>query len=147
MWQALFDELESRNFVVLAVAMDQPEAARPWVQAAKPAYPCLIDRDHHVADLYGLVNVPQAVWIDESGRIVRPPETAGSTDGFRAMDRTRFTMPDDAIAVVEDGRVVEHGTHDELIELGGRYRTMFDLQASRFMELDDAGNEVTYEQL
>lgn len=53
----------------------------------------------------------------------------------------------DAIAVVEDGRVVEHGSHDELIELGGRYRTMFDLQASRFVELDDAGNEVTYEQL
>jgi hypothetical protein len=114
-WQALFDELESRNFVVLAVAMDQPEAARPWVQAAKPAYPCLIDRDHHVADLYGLVNVPQAVWIDESGRIVRPPETAGSTDGFRAMDRTRFTMPERNrvkelyLAALRDW--AEHGVH------------------------------------
>jgi hypothetical protein len=28
--------------------------------------------------------------------------------------------------------VVELGTHDELIALGGRYRTMFDLQAERF---------------
>ena len=55
---------------------------------ARPTYPCLIDRDHHVADLYNLVNVPQAVWIDEHGRIVRPPETAGSTDGFRA-DRSQ----------------------------------------------------------
>jgi L-ascorbate metabolism protein UlaG (beta-lactamase superfamily) len=55
---------------VLAVAMDQPDAARPWVEAAKPAYPCLIDRDHLLADLYHLVNVPQAVWIDERGRIV-----------------------------------------------------------------------------
>ena len=97
MWQALYDALRDRSFVVLAVAMDQPDAARPWIEAAKPAYPCLIDRDHHVADLYGMVNVPQAVWIDEGGRIVRPTETAGATDGFRAMDREKFTMPESAI--------------------------------------------------
>jgi hypothetical protein len=45
-----------------------------------------------VADLYGMVNVPQAVWIDEAGRIVRPPENAGSTDHFRLMDRTTRTL-------------------------------------------------------
>jgi ABC-type multidrug transport system fused ATPase/permease subunit len=53
----------------------------------------------------------------------------------------------DRIAVVEHGRVVEHGTHAELIAAGGRYRTMFDLQASRFVEVDDAGQEVTFETL
>ena len=37
----------------------------------------------------------------------------------------------DRICVIEDGKVVELGSHDELMELGGRYRTMFDLQASR----------------
>jgi hypothetical protein len=97
-WQSLFDELKDRKFTVIAVALDHADAARPWIEAAKPAYPCLIDREHHVADLYNLVNVPQAVWIDEQGRIVRPPETAGSTDGFRAMDRKTFTMPEAAIA-------------------------------------------------
>ncbi|MEN9314897.1 MAG: hypothetical protein RIS35_1290 [Pseudomonadota bacterium] len=97
MWQALYDELSGLGFTVLAVAMDQPEAARPWIDAAAPAYPCLIDRNHHLAELYGFVNVPQAVWIDEQGRIVRPPETAGATDGFRAMDRTTFTMPQTVI--------------------------------------------------
>jgi ABC-type multidrug transport system fused ATPase/permease subunit len=40
----------------------------------------------------------------------------------------------DSICVLEHGRVVELGSHDELIALGGRYRTMFDLQASRFYE-------------
>ncbi len=38
----------------------------------------------------------------------------------------------DRICVLERGRVVELGTHDELIALAGRYRTMFDLQAQRF---------------
>jgi ATP-binding cassette subfamily B protein len=28
--------------------------------------------------------------------------------------------------------VIELGTHDELIAVGGRYRTMFNLQAERF---------------
>jgi len=53
----------------------------------------------------------------------------------------------DRICVVEAGRVVEIGTHDELIAANGRYRQMFDLQASRFVELDERGEEVAYESL
>ncbi|HEY2931888.1 MAG TPA: ABC transporter ATP-binding protein [Acidobacteriota bacterium] len=43
----------------------------------------------------------------------------------------------DRICVLEDGAVVELGTHDELMALGGRYRTMFDLQAQRFNATED----------
>ena len=38
----------------------------------------------------------------------------------------------DRICVLEQGRVAELGSHEELMALGGRYRRMFDLQASRF---------------
>jgi len=38
----------------------------------------------------------------------------------------------DRIAVVENGVVAELGNHDELMAQGGRYKTMFTLQAQRF---------------
>ena len=46
----------------------------------------------------------------------------------------------DRICVLEHGRVVELGSHDELIALGGRYKTMFELQAKRFeATMDEEG--------
>jgi ATP-binding cassette, subfamily B, bacterial len=50
----------------------------------------------------------------------------------------------DRICVLEKGRVIELGTHDQLIAKNGRYRTMFDLQAQRFSEIED---EATYDVL
>jgi ATP-binding cassette, subfamily B, bacterial len=47
----------------------------------------------------------------------------------------------DRICVLERGRVVELGTHDELMALGGRYRTMFDLQAQRFQGSEPVSEE------
>ena len=87
--------------MIVAVAEESRgvETARPWIEAAAPEYWSLIDPGHDVAALYGMVNVPQAVWIDEAGKIVRGPETAGSTDHFRRMDRVAKTMaPEDAAA-------------------------------------------------
>ena len=52
----------------------------------------------------------------------------------------------DRICVLEGGRVVELGSHGELMALGGRYRTMFDLQASRFSAAEDEEG-VAYDRL
>ena len=96
MWQALYEELAAQNFVVIAVAMDSREGdALPWIEAAQPTYPTLIDREHLVAELFGVVNVPQAIWIDEAGRIVRPAEAAGAYEGFRKMNRATREMPEE----------------------------------------------------
>jgi ABC-type multidrug transport system fused ATPase/permease subunit len=43
----------------------------------------------------------------------------------------------DRICVLEQGTVIEIGTHEELMAKGGRYRTMFDLQAQRFGATED----------
>jgi ABC-type multidrug transport system fused ATPase/permease subunit len=45
----------------------------------------------------------------------------------------------DRICVLEAGRVVELGTHDELMARSGRYKTMFNLQAQRFGSEDEEG--------
>jgi ATP-binding cassette subfamily B protein len=31
---------------------------------------------------------------------------------------------------MDEGRIIERGSHDELIALGGRYRELYDLQSS-----------------
>lgn len=120
MWQAVYEELKGEGLEIIAVAFDTAGKAaveariraadcaeRPavlarlmgwspdlWARQAPPTYPCLIDEAHVVAELYGMVNVPQGVWIDESGHIVRPAESAGSSDMVRSMDRATFEIPD-----------------------------------------------------
>ncbi len=139
MWQSLFADLKDRNFVVVAVAMDVPEAARPWIEAAKPAYPCLIDRDHYVADLYNMVNVPQAVWIDEDGRIVRPPETAGASDAFRRMDRVTKQMTPDQLAERKHTRTTYLAAIRDWVLKGPASEFAFDAASARArLDLPDA---------
>lgn len=43
-----------------------------------------------------------------------------------------------SIAVIDRGRVVEQGTHDELMAAEGRYAEMFRLQASRFIDAPES---------
>ena len=52
------------------------EQARAIIERVAPAHPSLIDPSHRVDELFGVVNVPTGVWIDERGMIVRPPEPA-----------------------------------------------------------------------
>ena len=106
MWQALYEDLKNEDFVIIAVAEESRGAhtAREWIELAKPSYPVLIDTEHRVADLYNMVNVPQAVWIDEQGHIVRPAETAGSHDAWRARNRADGSLPAAAATLAEHAK-------------------------------------------
>ena len=57
---------------------------RDWATKEQLSIPVLIDKFHIVADLYGIVNVPAAIWIDEHDKIVRPADSIPGTDMFRA---------------------------------------------------------------
>jgi hypothetical protein len=50
------------------------DVARPFVEAANPTHPTLLDQTHQMDALFGVVNIPNVVWIDEQGTIVRPAE-------------------------------------------------------------------------
>jgi ATP-binding cassette subfamily B protein len=47
----------------------------------------------------------------------------------------------DRIVVVEDGKVRQDGSHDELMQTAGPYRELFNLQAARFQHGDDPAVE------
>ena len=131
MWQSLYADLRDSGFAVVAVAMDVADAARPWIEAAKPDYPCLIDRNHHLADLYNMVNVPQAVWIDEAGHIVRPPENAGSSDAFRNMDRVTKQMTPEQLKERERTKSTYVAAVRDLVSKGAASAFVYDAAQAR----------------
>lgn len=78
MWQALHAEFEPSGATVVTIALDLGgvAAARPFIDAAAPTHPALIDDAHVTDELLGFVNVPMAVWVDESGVLVQPAHVA-----------------------------------------------------------------------
>ena len=86
-WQTFYHDLNAKNFEIISIAQDTGGAkdAAPWITAAKPEYTALIDDKHLVTQLYNMVNVPTAVWINEKGMIVRPNEVAYVDNRYKAM--------------------------------------------------------------
>lgn len=96
MWRSLRDELNPKGFELVTVGLDTlgDEGCRPFIEAAQPSHPSLIDRHHVLADLFGVINIPSSVWIDEEGMIVRPAEAAPAPP--QAAARPRLAMPANA---------------------------------------------------
>jgi len=75
-------------------------------------HPSLIDTSHITGELFGFTNIPMAVWIDETGTIVRPAESAsiersplrdseipeGLPERFALLLKEVKAIPDDAEA-------------------------------------------------
>jgi hypothetical protein len=60
--------------VTVSLELTGPEASRPYIEAARPDHPSLLDPGHLMDARFGVVNIPSVIWIDEQGVIVRPPE-------------------------------------------------------------------------
>ena len=110
MWQELRTELHPKGLEVVAIALDvDAEAARPSIEEAHADYPSLVDQAHVVDELFGIVNVPNGVWIDEEGMIVRPAEPAHPgrnpfTESFRTIDVSK--LPPDVAEVLVEARKI-----------------------------------------
>lgn len=138
----MYNEVKDEDFIIIAVAEESrgAETAREFIDEAKPEYVTLIDPEHHLADLYNMVNVPQAVWIDEQGQIIRPAETAGSHDGWRAMNREDMSVPDKAAAVIATAqKTYVNAVRDWAIN-GARSKHVFNPEQARaHLDLPDEG--------
>src|SRR4029453_8881024 len=117
-WQALRTELHPLGVEVVTVGIDAagPEACRPFIEAAHPEHPSLIDTTHRMAELFGVINIPNGVWIDEHGVIVRPVEQASphpptERGPYRPLDG----LPDHMNEVLDEA---------SRIQVDGRYLAM-----------------------
>jgi len=100
-----------------------------------------------VAIARAIVANPRILILDEATSSLDSESEALIQDGLNALmtGRTTFVIAHrlstirraDQIVVLEDGRIIERGTHDELMLLGGRYRTLYEKQygivANRFI--------------
>lgn len=83
-WNQLHTELNSQGLEVITIALDSKTAdAQPFIEKAAAENPSLIDHQHHTAELYGFINVPSIVWIDEQGMIVRPARVEHASNEFQ----------------------------------------------------------------
>ena len=112
MWQELREELHPKGFEVVTVALDVGgiEATKEFVDRAKAQHPSLLDEAHVVDELFGVVNVPNGVWIDEDQMIVRPAEPAFPgrnpvMEGFEKMDLS--TLPPDVADIMREAKKIK----------------------------------------
>ena len=67
------------------------EGSREFIEAAAPEHPSLLDPTHRMSALFGVVNIPNVIWIDEAGLIVRPAEPGWPAE---ANDRPKPRLAD-----------------------------------------------------
>jgi ABC-type multidrug transport system fused ATPase/permease subunit len=91
-----------------------------------------------VAIARAILASPAVLILDEATSSLDSESEAMIQDGLAALraGRTTFVIAHrlstiqaaDQILVLEDGRLVERGTHEELLDAGGRYRQLYDKQ-------------------
>ena len=95
-------------------------------------------QEQRVAIARAIVANPRILILDEATSSLDSESEALIQDGLNALMRGRTTFiiahrlstvrNADQILVLEDGRIIERGTHSQLMALGGRYRTLYEKQ-------------------
>ena len=99
-------ELRPHGLEAVSVSLDDSaDAARPWVEAAgSVSFPVVVDANHRIAELFGVINIPATVWFDEDGTMVRPPTIAPGDDRWREFSKIDSSVHHDALRrwVIDD---------------------------------------------
>lgn len=83
------------------------EAARPWIEAAKPEHPSLIDAGHVLGERLGIVNVPMSAWIDEEGTLVRVGDVAATGPSPIRDIEIDAAMPESLQEILREAKAIE----------------------------------------
>jgi peroxiredoxin len=107
-WRKLREELNPRGLEIVSVALDTggPDAAGPWIDKARSTHPALIDETHVFDELFGVVNVPSGIWVDEQGAIVRPPEPAFPWRPRRPSDELLAKLPELSVEQLREAQKI-----------------------------------------
>ena len=93
-WKQLADELKADGLDIITVALDEDnEAVRPWAVDL----PTAVDPEHRLSDVFGIGQVPSTVWLDEEGRVVKPPTIAPGDDQFEEFTQVPAEQHHDAL--------------------------------------------------
>lgn len=119
--------MQDTGFTVIAVALDADEdAVREWASKEPLTIPVLIDKFQVVADLYGFVNVPAAIWIDENDKIVRSADGTPGSDLYRS-----FSHVDSAV----HHNLLRSWVRNELRDLDDAQVRQFQLQPTQDLQV------------
>lgn len=80
-WLQLAEELADSVDIVTVALDDDVAAVRKWTSRV-PGLTVAIDSEHQLSDLFGIVNVPATVWLDDDGTVVKAPSIAPGDDQF-----------------------------------------------------------------
>ncbi len=95
---------------------------------AKPSGCVILDEPSAALDPLSEYHLNESMNAAAAGRTV-----------FYISHRLSTTRMADRICMMEQGRIIESGSHDELMALGGKYAEMFESQASRYIGSSEAG--------
>ncbi|MBV9830822.1 MAG: TlpA family protein disulfide reductase [Marmoricola sp.] len=102
-WAALAEELAPLGLDLVTVALDDDtERVRHFTE--KAGLPAVLDPDHRLSDVFGVVNVPSTIWLDADGRVVKPPTIAPGDDQFQEFTEVEAARHHEALRAWLEGQ-------------------------------------------